>query len=324
MKFSFKSIQPYLVATAVSLLAISCQEDTGGQDERDQEQRFFDVYVAANYPGMKPQPNGIYYIENREGTGQVPDSDDWLLVNHVCYTIPEDIIYETYIENVAIDNHFWDSLAMYGPYKLLNGSRNQGLTSGINMMKEGGQATMFFTSDLGYGANGSGKVSAYKSLKYEIELIEVIKDMDAYEQAKIDAYLDTVPQYDTIHNPEIDAFMYYIMDRPTDGNPVAMDSLISVAYKGYLIDGRVFDEKTADNPIEFTLGSAEFIPGWNMGLLRLKEGEKARFIIPYQLAYGEEGKVNRNTGNRAIPPYETLVFDIEIISVETAPGSPKQ
>lgn len=293
----------------------ACTDDVSEQDRRAQEQRFFDLYVGGHYPDVQPLSSGIYYIEHKAGTGNSPDADDWMLVNHVSYTIPEDNIYESYIEDVAIDNRFYEEGVMYGPYKMLNGSVTEGLQEGMMLMKEGGQATIFFTSDLGYGVNGTGDVSPYTSLKYEIELLEVIPDIEAYEQARIAAYVDTIPTADTIYHPETDSYMYYMIDQATTGDPVVNDSLVDVAYKGYLMDGRVFDERTADDPLSITVGK-ESITGWDLGLLRLKEGEKARFVIPYPLAYGESGREVPNTGLRAIPPYETLLFDIEILSIE--------
>ncbi|MEA3462009.1 MAG: FKBP-type peptidyl-prolyl cis-trans isomerase [Bacteroidota bacterium] len=110
------------------------------------------------------------------------------------------------------------------------------------------------------------------------------------------------------------------MDDSTDGAPVAIDSTIQVAYKGYLTDGRVFDESAEGAYFEFTVGNYETeegtaIDGWHLGLVKFKEGEKGRLIIPYLLAYGAYGKYT-SKGNVAIPPYETLVFDVEVISVD--------
>ena len=204
MKF-VKKIYPIFIALTVNMLVASCTKDITTQDRRAQEQRFFDLYVAANYPNVEPQPNGLYYLEHKAGTGAVPDEDDWLMVNHVCYIIPEDEVYESYLENVAIDNGLYDSVALYGPYKMQNGEITEGLKEGILKMKEGGQATIFFTSDLGYGSEVSGKINSYQSLKYEIELLEVIKDIDAYEQAKIDSYMDTITNADTIYDPDTES-----------------------------------------------------------------------------------------------------------------------
>ena len=182
-------------------------------------------------------------------------------------------------------------------------------------MKEGGQGTLIFPSTLGFGSSGNGKVGAYTSLKYEIELLEVIPDIEAYEQNKIDDYIDTVSSYDTIIDNSTDAVMYYMIDRATDGQLITSDSAVSLAYTGMLLDGRVFDSRNADTPYEFVMGEAQHITGWDLGLLRLREGEKARLLIPYQLAYGEQGNINQTSGLQAIPPYETLLFEIEVLGV---------
>ncbi len=320
MKFIKQNIHAVLALIAFIAVTTACTEIVGEENVRGQEQRFFDLYVAAKYPDVSPLSNGLYFIEHEAGTGVSPDADDWLLVNHVGYKIPGDIVFESYIENV-VDDHRLDpnATALYGPFKMKNGERNDGLTQGLGKMKEGGKATMFFTSDLGYGEEGTGTVPPYTSLKYEVELLEVIKDIEAYEQAKITAYVDTIPDADTIHNPETDAVMYVIKTVLSKDVDVVKDSIVSVAYTGYLTDGRVFDQRTAEDPFEVTVGKEQVIKGWDLGLLRLKVGEKATFVIPYPLAYGEEGDRHKTTGLQTIPPYETLLFDIHVLSMKEDP-----
>lgn len=323
MKINYR-IYIVLIATIAVFITKSCTDETAEADPRVTEQRYLDLYLSSNYPDAEPLESGLIYIEETAGVGVSPDSGDWVKINHVSYTLPEDRIYESYIENVAEDNNLDpNKAAMYGPYKMENGVRNLGLTEGLSLMKVGGEASLIFHSDLGYGSLGSGPVGAYKSLKYEIELLEVIPDIEAYELANIATYMDTVSSpYDTIHDPLSDAVLYYIVDQATEGAPVGIDSTIQVAYKGYLLDGRVFDESVDGAPYEFKVGDygAETSPivGWHLGMEKFKDGEKGRLVIPYQLAYGEDG---RKSGSiQAIPQYETLVFDIEIISVEPDDG----
>lgn len=133
------NIYPRLILLAGLLTMVSCMEDTTEQDALDQEMRYFELYVAANYPEAVPEANGLYFIENKEGTGDMPSDSSWVLVNHVAYTIPGDLVFETYIERVAIDNNMEDEDAMYGPYKMRNGRLNEGFTQGLSMMKEGGE-----------------------------------------------------------------------------------------------------------------------------------------------------------------------------------------
>lgn len=94
-------------------------------------------------------------------------------------------------------------------------------------------------------------------------------------------------------------------EKPTSGNKV------KVHYKGMLLDGTVFDSSYQRNqPIEFTLGVGQVIKGWDEGISLLGIGDKASFIIPSDLAYGESG------AGGVIPPNATLVFDVELIEAE--------
>ena len=86
---------------------------------------------------------------------------------------------------------------------------------------------------------------------------------------------------------------------------------VKVHYKGMLLDGTVFDSSYKRNqPFEFTLGIGQVIKGWDEGISLLGVGDKASFIIPSDLAYGESG------AGGVIPPNATLVFEVELISSE--------
>ncbi len=137
-----------------------------------------------------------------------------------------------------------------------------------------------------------------------------------YEKAKIIAYTDTIVGADTIHDPGTGAIMYYVVDEKTSGSQINNDSVVELAYKGYLIDGRIFDESAEGEPFEFKVGDPDegIIIGWHLGATKFKEGEKGRLIIPYPLAYGPEGRIDNNIVG--IPPYETLVFEIEVVAVK--------
>jgi len=313
-------IHAFIILIAGLSILSSCTESTVVEDNLEQEQRYFDIYVAANYPDAVPETSGLYYIENKAGTGAMTTDSSWVLVNHVSYAIPSETVFETYIESVAIDNRsIYDPNALFGPFKMQNGTMNDGFTEGLNRMREGGEATFLFTSELGYGSKNTGDLPAYSSLKFEVILLEVLgDDIEAYEAAKILAYTDTILGVDTVYDAVNDLTMYYVIDEPSDGAPVAIDSTIQVAYKGYLTDGRIFDEPVDTAYFEFTVGDYESestaIEGWHLGLEKFKEGEKGRLIIPYQLGYGDYGRYT-DMGNFAIPPYETLVFDVEIVSV---------
>jgi FKBP-type peptidyl-prolyl cis-trans isomerase len=88
-------------------------------------------------------------------------------------------------------------------------------------------------------------------------------------------------------------------------------NVVSVHYKGQLIDGQVFDSSYQRNqPIDFTLGNGQVIAGWDEGIQMLSTGDKARFVIPSELAYGSRG------AGGVIPPDATLIFDVELVKVK--------
>ena len=85
---------------------------------------------------------------------------------------------------------------------------------------------------------------------------------------------------------------------------------VSVHYEGSLSDGRVFDSSyQRGKPIDFTFGIGQVIPGWDEGIGLLREGDKARFVIPAHLAYGSAG------AGGVIPPNASLIFEVELVKV---------
>lgn len=100
---------------------------------------------------------------------------------------------------------------------------------------------------------------------------------------------------------------YEVLTEGTGRKPKATDT-VKVHYEGFLTDGTVFDSSIQrGEPISFPLNGV--IAGWTEGLQLMAEGAKYRLFIPYNLGYGEHG------AGASIPPYSTLIFDVELIEV---------
>jgi FKBP-type peptidyl-prolyl cis-trans isomerase FklB len=100
---------------------------------------------------------------------------------------------------------------------------------------------------------------------------------------------------------------YQVLKEGNGKKPTAKDS-VKCHYEGFIIDGTVFDSSVQrGEPAVF--GLQQVIAGWTEGLQLMQEGGKYRFFIPYRLAYGEGG------AGAMIPPFATLIFDVELIEV---------
>lgn len=96
-----------------------------------------------------------------------------------------------------------------------------------------------------------------------------------------------------------------------DGKQAAKGKTVSVHYKGALENGQEFDSSyKRKQPIDFPLGQGHVIEGWDEGIALLQVGDKARFVIPSHLGYGERG------AGGVIPPGATLIFDVELVDVK--------
>ncbi|MEN8775452.1 MAG: FKBP-type peptidyl-prolyl cis-trans isomerase [Polaribacter sp.] len=99
--------------------------------------------------------------------------------------------------------------------------------------------------------------------------------------------------------------LYYVIENEGSGEKPTSTSNVTVAYKGYFLNGTIFD-KSNSSGVSFNL--QQVIKGWTEGITYFKEGGNGILIIPSNLGYG-------NNGRGSIPGGAVLVFDINLISV---------
>jgi FKBP-type peptidyl-prolyl cis-trans isomerase len=96
--------------------------------------------------------------------------------------------------------------------------------------------------------------------------------------------------------------------RDGSGNGPSSGADVTVDYKGYFKDGKVFDQSYGRKRFNFKVGVGQVIKGWDLGVLSMKKGEKATFYIKSDYAYGKRG------AGGVIPPNTDLLFDVELHS----------
>ena len=153
---------------------------------------------------------------------------------------------------------------------------------------------------IGKDAQDWDAVAAFNSFNQMAEQrIEAQKAKQAEELDKVSAGFQ-----------QTDSGLRYQIIQEGAGQQADAGQTVSVHYKGQLLDGTVFDSSyKRQQPIDFVLGQGQVIPGWDEGVSLLKVGDKARFVIPSNLAYGSRG------AGGVIPPDAVLIFDVELVAV---------
>ncbi len=139
-----------------------------------------------------------------------------------------------------------------------------------------------------------------------------IEDFGDYEKVILRQYID---QEKFNINPTKSG-LYHLITKNGNGNNVFVGDTVTVHYEGKFLNGKFFDStKRRNSPFQFVFGRKwQVIKGMEEAIGRMTEGEKAFFIIPSQIGFGETGS---STG--IIPPYTSMLFEVELI--EVIPGS---
>ena len=171
----------------------------------------------------------------------------------------------------------------------------------VDAIAQGDELSAVAIVRVGAEAEAFNAVEAFRTFEGSREKREV------EEKAKQKELLDYVASgYDETAS----GLRYQILQKGT-GKQATKGAGVSVHYKGQLLDGTVFDSSyKRKEPIDFNVGVGQVIAGWDEGIQLLQVGDKARFVVPSNLAYGSAG------AGGVIPPDATLIFDVELMGVK--------
>ena len=158
------------------------------------------------------------------------------------------------------------------------------------------------------GAKPQVKASA------RLRALRDIKDARAQENFdRSAAFLAEVAKQEGVQS--LPSGLLYKEIRAGEGKSPALDSLVTVNYRGTLTDGSEFvTTEGRGEPAKLLV--KRLIKGWREGIQLMKEGAKWEIYIPPNLAFGKSPRDKR------IPPNSAVVYEVELLSVEAAPAAP--
>ncbi|MDF2156555.1 FKBP-type peptidyl-prolyl cis-trans isomerase [Algoriphagus sp. CAU 1675] len=276
--------------------------------------------------------DGIEYTYIKEGSEKAPNGD-YLLYHLEIKTANDSVIYST------VDQPF-------PGYLMANDSlpANNGMDEIFLGLKKGDSIAFESTAKIIFGPNFPAFLNEDDVVKVNLGAFEIMDEMamqDFYtktleaenvkraERAKVLVVEEgqKIEEYAAEKGLDVQKTengLYYVIEAEGTGDAISPGTTMYVNYAGYLLDGTLFDtsyeEIAKENniynpqrpyePLPVNVGMGQVIPGWDEGLMLLKKGSKAKFLIPSPLAYGENG------AGGLIGPNSILIFDVEVTDVQ--------
>ena len=241
----------------------------------------------ATKEGVFTTISGLQYEIITQGNGNTPKATDKVNVHY---------------HGTLIDGTVFDSSVERG--ESITFALNEvikGWTEGLQLMPEGSKYKFYIPSELAYGNQEVENIPAQSMLIFEIELLDI--EIETTPEANAQFLVENATKQGITTTES--GLQYEILSLGNGATPAATDT-VTIHFEGTLIDGYVFDSSLErDKPITFALD--QVIAGWTEGLQLMPVGSKFKLYIPAHLAFD---KMCVGT----IPPYSTLIYEIELLS----------
>jgi FKBP-type peptidyl-prolyl cis-trans isomerase len=257
--------------------------------------------------GYKTTENGVKYriiTDNTEGRAVDGDSNAVMYMNYkLAIESTDSTLVETFSKNSPV----------YIPVNEPN------FRKAFELLSVGDSAELLINADTffmnSFGQSRPAFIKEGDNIKFIVKIVDIMNQQEIMKKEQED--MAKLQQTDSLaFNQMISTLpdakktasgLYYVVEKTGKGKAAKKGDKVQVLYKGTLLNGQVFDENLKDG-ISFPVGLGQVIPGWDEMLQLMKEGDKVKAIIPWNLAYGPRG-------NGPIPPFSTLVFEMELVKV---------
>lgn len=273
---------------------------------RERSEREYVNYVEENFQGVKPDNSGIYMVTLEAGKGRCPQKGEKVELDFSASLLNGQFVGSTF-----------DSPDKFS-FVLGQGFAIEGWEKVVPQIHLGERVKVVIPYEMAYGEHSVGSIPPYSNIVYEIKLLKITSKEELRKEAekalaslKVEsekAFADYVKTNSIVdHTP---SGLYYAKKTVTDGAMPQKGQKVRIKFVASYLDGTILgNSNDLGESFELVYGDGSVLKGLEEGIGMMHQGEKARFVLPYTLAYGEQPY-------GAVPGCSNLVFDIELVEVE--------
>lgn len=285
---------------------VKAEQERAEAEGREREAQTIEKFLEQNEFSPERTANGIYILEHKKTEGEPVEAGKILMLR---------------FKGSLLDGTVFQKMSPEFPY-VVGETPDYPLQwdEALLQMSKGDHATLLLPFDRALGSDGvQGQIPPFSPLLVEVSIGDILGKEEYQQQQlsesqekrrqaeeKLNDYLES----NNITQQPTGSGLIYITLEEGNGPKPEEGETVSVHYKGYLLNGELFDSSyDRGEPLEIVVGQGGLIDGWLEAIPMMREGEKARIIVPWRLAYGKQGK-------QQIPPYANLVFEMEMINIK--------
>ena len=272
---------------------------------KEASKKALEDYIAANNISVTPEPSGAYIIPLEKGKGRCPVKGEKVELDFSA----------TLLDGQSVGSTF-DSPEKFS-FVLGEGNTIQGWEEVVPKMHLGERVTAIIPFDLAYGERAVGSIPAYSNLVYDIKLLKITtaaelkaeneKAMQVLKADSEKAFFDYLKANNITDYTA--SGLFFNKSVTTEGAQPQEGQIARIKFAASYLDGTPLgDSEQLGDHYDVVIGEGKVLKGLEEAVAMMRVGEKARFVLPYTLAYG-------TNAFGSIPAYSNLVFDVELLDV---------
>ena len=272
---------------------------------KEASKKALEDYIAANNISVTPEPSGAYIIPLEKGKGRCPVKGEKVELDFSA----------TLLDGQSVGSTF-DSPEKFS-FVLGEGNTIQGWEEVVPKMHLGERVTAIIPFDLAYGERAVGSIPAYSNLVYDIKLLKITtaaelkaeneKAMHALKADSEKAFFDYLKANNITDYTA--SGLFFNKSVTTEGAQPQEGQIARIKFAASYLNGTPLgDSEQLGDHYDVVIGEGKVLKGLEEAVTMMRVGEKARFVLPYTLAYG-------TNAFGSIPAYSNLVFDVELLDV---------